>query len=109
MKKVRNNSKEFIAASFAELFASPARRVQIFFADFWGLGKTYNRPGTTQGNWALRLDSNFEDAYYKAASEGKAPNLADAVARALRHRGLDKGHEDLMKNLDESARIIAEK
>ncbi len=109
LKKVRNNSKEFIAASFAELFASPARRVQIFFADFWGLGKTYNRPGTTQGNWALRLDSNFEDAYYKAASEGKAPNLADAVARALRHRGLDKGHEDLMKNLDESARIIAEK
>lgn len=107
--ELRKNPKEFIAASFAELFASPARRIQIFFSDFWGLGKTYNRPGTTQGNWALRLDSNFEDTYYKAASEGKAPNLADAVARALRHRGLDKGHEDLMKNLDESARIIAEK
>lgn len=109
LKKIRKNPKEFIAASFTELFASPARRVQIFFADFWGLGQTYNRPGTTQGNWALRLDSNFEDMYYKAASEGRAPNLADAVARALRHRGLDKGHEDLMKNLDESARIIAEK
>ena len=107
--KLRKNPKEFIAASFAELFASPARRIQIFFSDFWGLGKTYNRPGTTQGNWALRLDSDFEDAYYKAASEGKAPNLADAVARALRHRGLDKGHEALMKNLDESAKIIAEK
>lgn len=109
LKKIRKNPKEFIAASFTELFASPARRVQIFFADFWGLGQTYNRPGTTQGNWALRLDSNFEDMYYKAASEGRAPNLADAVARALRHRGLDKGHKNLMKNLDESARIIAEK
>ena len=61
------------------------------------------------GNWSLRLGENFEEDYYKAASEGKAPNLAEAIARALRHRGLDKGNEDLMKDLDNSARIINEK
>ena len=108
-KELRKDKKKFLAASFAELFASPAKRIQIFFSDFWGLGKTYNRPGTTRGNWALRLGEDFEADYYKAASEGKAPNLADAIARALRHRGLDKGNEELMKNLDDSARIISEK
>ena len=108
-KELRRDKKKFLAASFAELFASPAKRIQIFFSDFWGLGKTYNRPGTTQGNWALRLGENFEEDYYKAAAEGKAPNLAGAIAAALRHRGLDKGNEELMKNLDNSAKIISEK
>ena len=109
IKELRTDKKKFLAAGFAELFASPAKRIQIFFSDFWGLGKTYNRPGTTQGNWALRLGENFEEDYYKAAAEGKAPNLAGAIAAALRHRGLDKGNEELMKNLDNSAKIISEK
>ncbi len=107
-KELRTDKKKFMAASFAELFTSPARRVQIFFADFWGLGKTYNRPGTNKGNWELRIPSDFEDEYYKAVAEGKAPNLADAIGRALRQRGLDKEHPQLMMNLDESARILAE-
>ena len=109
LEELRTNKKSFLSASFVELFASPAKRVQIFFTDFWGLGKTYNRPGTTQGNWALRLGEDFENDYYAKASEGKAPNLADIIARALRHRGLDKGNEKLMRDLDSSAKIINEK
>lgn len=108
IRELRHNKLKFIAASFTELFTSPAKRVQFFFADFWGLGKTYNRPGTTQGNWALRLGEDFENDYYQAASQGKAPNFAEIIARALRHRGLDKGNEALMKDLDESAKIISE-
>ena len=56
----------------------------------------------------MRLGEDFENDYYKAASEGKAPNLAGTVAAALRQRGLDKENEALMKDLDNSARIIAE-
>ena len=106
--ELRTDKKKFIAASFAELFTSPARRVQIFFADFWGIGKTYNRPGTTKGNWSLRIGNDFSKDYYKAVSEGKAPNLADAILRALRVRGLDKNNPELMKNLEDSAKILAE-
>ena len=109
LKLLRTDKKQFIAASFAELFTSPAKRVQIFFADFFGLGKTYNRPGTTEGNWALRLGEDFEDDYYKAVAEGKAPNLADTIARALRQRGLDKSNEALMKDLENSAKILSER
>ena len=106
---IRNDKLKFITASFAELFTSPARRVQIFFTDLFGIAKTYNRPGTTNGNWSLRLGENFEEDYYKAASEGKAPNFPQAIATALRQRGLDKGNEELMQKLDSSAKIIEEK
>lgn len=105
---IRKDKAKFIAASFAELFTSPARRVQIFFTDFFGIAKTYNRPGTKTGNWSLRLGENFESDYYKAVSEGKAPNFAKAIATALRQRGLDKDHEDLMRDLDNSAKILGE-
>ena len=106
--EIRKDKKKFIAASFAELFTSPAKRVQMFFADFWGIPKTYNRPGTTEGNWALRIGQNFEDDYYKAVSAGNAPNLAQSVLMALRQRGLDKGNEKLVERLEESAKILAE-
>ena len=53
------------------------------------------------------MGENFEEDYYKAVAEGKAPNFANAVATALRQRGLDKGRDELMHNLDESAKIIA--
>lgn len=106
-ENIRKDKRNFIAASFAELFTSPAKRVQIFFTDFFGIAKTYNRPGTSTGNWSLRLGENFEEDYYKAVAEGKAPNFAKAVATALRQRGLDKGRDELMRNLDESAKIIA--
>ena len=107
-QKLRTDKNKFMEASFSELFTSPARRVQIFFADFWGMGKTYNRPGTNQGNWELRIPSDFENEYYKAVSEGKAPNLAQAIATALRQRGLDKQNAKLMQNLDKSAEILKE-
>lgn len=106
--EIRTDKLKFISASFAELFASPARRIQIFFTDLFGIPKTYNRPGTTGDNWSLRLGENFEKDYYEAASKGLAPNLPKAVATALRQRGLDKGHEALMKDLEKSARIISE-
>ena len=107
-QEIRKDKRKFMAASFAELFTSPAKRVQIFFADFWGIGKTYNKPGTTEGNWSLRIGSDFENDYYRAVSDGKAPNLAQAIATALRQRGLEKDNEQLLSDLDKSAKILME-
>ena len=70
--------------------------------------KTYNKPGTTQGNWSLRLGENFEDDYYKAVAIGYAPNFAKLISIALRNRGLDKENQALMKDLETSAEILAE-
>ncbi len=108
-KALREDKLKFISLSFTELFASPAKRIQIFFTDLFGIAKTYNRPGTTEGNWSLRLGEDFENDYYEAVSKGIAPNLPKAIAEAIRHRGLDKINEDLMKDLDKSAKILQEK
>ena len=108
-QQIRTDKKKFMEASYAELFTSPARRVQIFFTDFWGIGKTYNLPGTSSGNWELRIPPHFEYEYYKAVSNGKAPNLAKAVATALREKGLDEKNPELIKKLDRSAEILSEK
>ena len=107
-QQIRTDKKKFIEASFAELFTSPARRIQIFFTDFWGIGKTYNRPGTETGNWELRIPTEFETKYYDAVSDGRAPNLAKAILTALRQRGLDKTNPKLAEKLDKSAEILAE-
>ena len=108
-EEIQTDKLKYISARFAELFTSPAKRIQIFFTDFWGIPKTYNRPGTSKGNWSLRIGQNFERDYYKAVSEGKALNLPSAIATALRQRGLDKENADLIKDLDASAKILAEK
>ena len=107
--ELRKDKSKFITASFAELFTSPARRIQIFFADLFGIKQTYNRPGSIEGCWSLRLGPDFEKEYYEAVAEKKAPNFAEAIATAIRYRGLEKGNEQLLKNLDDSAKILSEK
>ena len=42
-EEIRGDKKKFMLASFVELFTSKARKVQIFFTDFFGIGKTCKR------------------------------------------------------------------
>ena len=60
---IRRDKTKFLAASFAELFTSPAKKVQIFFTDFFGMDKTYNVPGAKKDCWTLRLESDYEKLY----------------------------------------------
>ena len=51
-----------VHAKVADLFACPARRVMLFFADLLGLTATYNRPGEVHpDNWRLRVPSDWAD------------------------------------------------
>jgi len=48
-------------AMLAELFASRAENVMIFFADLFGLEERFNTPGVTRDDtWTLRLPPDFE-------------------------------------------------
>jgi 4-alpha-glucanotransferase len=77
-------------AMFADLFAAPARRVSIFFADLFGVQEVYNRPGVVDAsNWTLRLPSDFAARYQQRVARGEACDLPLALALALRARGLD--------------------
>lgn len=68
---------------FAELFASRARRVSVFFADLFGLKDIYNRPGVVSPeNWTLRLTSDFESLYRARREGGGAFSLPLALTLA---------------------------
>ena len=107
-KKLRKSKKEFMKASFVELFTSPAKRVQVFFTDFFGIGKTYNKPGQTEDCWTLRMPDDIEGEYEKNLRKGKAFNLPEIMAQAIRHKGKDfaKENKQLLKELDKYAEIL---
>lgn len=101
-EEIRKDKKKFMTASFAELFTSPAKKVQIFFTDFFGIGKTYNVPGTKKDCWTLRLDSNYEELYYDNLKNGIGVNLPEAIAIAIRQKGKDfsNKYNQLLRKLD---------
>ena len=109
-EKLRSDKKEFLKASFAELFTSPAKKVQVFFTDFFGINKTYNVPGSKKDCWTLRLPSNWEELYYENLKKGLAFNIPEALSTAIKHRGQEfaQQHKGLLENLDKFAKILKE-
>jgi 4-alpha-glucanotransferase len=81
------SKEKFAQAMFADLFASPAGSVSIFFADLLGSKEIYNRPGTISStNWSSRVPRDYQRSYKGDASTGKALNLPRALSMALRAR-----------------------
>lgn len=76
---------KFLQAMFAELFASPATNVSIFFADLLGMKDIYNKPGTvSDANWAVRVPSNYLELFQSRALAGEAMCLPTVLKMALR-------------------------
>lgn len=72
---------------FAELFASRAQRISVFFADLFGVEETYNRPGVVSDqNWSLRLPSDFAELYRHRVARAAAFDLPLALALACAAR-----------------------
>jgi 4-alpha-glucanotransferase len=91
LNQLKSDPKAFVRAKFAELFASPAKHIQVFFTDFFGMKETYNRPGTAgDGNWSLRVPNQFEDYYYGKLQANEALNLPEVLLMAMKARGLDR-------------------
>jgi hypothetical protein len=95
-----------VLAMGAELFASRARHVMIFFADLFGSREVYNTPGVVRDdNWTLRVPRSFRDAYASALARGEGLDLPAALALAMRSRGdaFVRAHADLVAALEARA------
>lgn len=91
------------SAMFADLFASPAGNVMVFFADLLGMLETYNEPGTVNDtNWMLRVPNDFEHVYLDKLARGRALNVPESLAQAIRARGkaFAAQHAGLIARLD---------
>ncbi len=101
-EQIMQNPKLFITAKFAELFASPAENIQIFFSDFFGSRERYNMPGTSGSeNWSLRIPENYECYYQEQLSKGEAINLSEVLIMAIEAKGhkFAEKHADLIEKL----------
>ncbi len=75
-------------AKFAELFASRAENLLIFFSDLLGLTAVYNTPGViSDDNWSLRVAPDYKEDYLRKLALDAALNLPLALSLALRARG----------------------
>ena len=91
-----------VHAQFADLFASPARNLMVFFPDVFGLRETYNAPGTVgPENWSLRVPPAYADDYRDRLRHDRALNLPLALGMALRARAVED--RELLRGLDVAA------
>ena len=84
-EKIDKNDMERVKAKFAELFLT-CKKVQISFADFFGIDKRYNVAGEENNtNWKLRLNKDYEDAYYNnlASENPTALNMPEILKMAV--------------------------
>jgi 4-alpha-glucanotransferase len=83
-------------AKLAELFASPAHNVFVWWGDLLGETDWYNRPGTVNSdNWSRRIPPGFRRIHAERAAAGVAMDVRSAVSVALRARG----HDDLARRV----------
>lgn len=112
VKKLVEDSHAFMTAKFAELFASPAQNVQIFFTDLFGMKERYNLPGgdeeQNKEDWKLRAPNNYDDFYHRQLETNQGLNLPEVLKMALDARcmGLKDG---LQAKLETFAQILKEK
>lgn len=117
-KNIAENDSERVKAKFAELFLT-CKKIQISFADFFGIDKTYNKGGEENNtNWKLRLNNDYEDTYYKnlASENPTAINLPEILKIAVQAKSdmntVKKAHdlnlrdEDIPSNNDENVQEI---
>jgi hypothetical protein len=75
-------------AMFADLFACPAGRIGVFFADLFGIREIYNSPGVvSKDNWTLRVGNDFANEHADRVAKSAALNVVAAMATALRAQG----------------------
>lgn len=89
-----------VHAKAADLFASNAENVMIFFADLLGIQEVYNAPGEVlESNWSLRVPPDFGPSYERRRLDRTALDLRYVLALALKARGFARTHQALIDRL----------
>lgn len=102
--KLTNDAVYLQQVKIAEIFASKAENIQVFFTDFFGIKDVYNKPGTSgDKNWSLRMPDNYEEVYFQNCKNGTALNLPLILKMAIEARGSEfaRKNKGLLKDLEE--------
>jgi hypothetical protein len=102
-RELTERPERLAQAMLADLFASRARNVQVFFADLLGLEELFNRPGVSSAeNWTLRVPPGYRAEYAERVARDAALDVSGALALAIRARAdhTATAHEGLLARLD---------
>ncbi len=97
-----DDPRKLVHAKLADIFASPAEQVMVFFADLLGIEEIYNRPGIVDPeNWNLRVPPDYAVHYQHTRARGEALDLHCVLALALQARGeaFAREHRELLERL----------
>ena len=84
-RDIEQNQETRLKAKYAELFRGTPN-IQISFADFFGIDKTYNQGGQENNeNWKLRINPDYEQTYHKSIITGEEPvmNMPELLSIAV--------------------------
>lgn len=84
-QEIEQNQKIRLKAKYAELFRGTPN-IQVSFADFFGIDKTYNQAGQENNdNWKLRINPDYETTYHKSLETNEEPamNMPELLSLAV--------------------------
>ena len=84
-QEIEQNQSKRLKAKYAELFRGTPN-IQISFADFFGIDKTYNQGGQeNKENWKLRINPDYETTYHRSIETGEEPamNMPELLSIAV--------------------------
>lgn len=82
-QRLSGDSGALVQALFADALACPARNVQLFFGDLFGLEEPFNTPGTvSEHNWSLRVPHDFEAFHERGRKRLRVVDLPSALLLA---------------------------
>lgn len=102
--RLTNDAVALQQLKLAEIFASKAENIQIFFTDFFGIKDVYNKPGTSgDQNWSLRMPDDYDCTYAQKVKSNIAMNLPLVLKMAIESRGVEFAGKNtkLIKELEE--------
>lgn len=107
-EKILAKPEEFIKAKFAYNFLG--KNLKMFFMDVFGRKEQFDSQiRNSSVNYRYRISSRYEDEFHKAVQEQRGLNIYDAIAKAMKAKGLDKTNKDLYKKIIKYRNILYKK
>lgn len=95
---------EFIKAKFAEPMRS--KHNMIFYIDALNLEGKYKETGNIVEDYRLKINSNYQDDFFKSLEKGKGFNIMDSLEKAFVAEGLDKTEKALYDKIVRFKKIL---
>lgn len=103
-----NDAAEFSKAKWAETLLG--KNTHFFFMDAFGRSERFNEHNEKSAtSFRYKVPADYKKGYFEALKEGFGFNIMDALAKAMKAKGLDESNPDLYGKIVKFSNILADK